>query len=524
LSEKANFKLENGRSRSSSTSRTIAADAGTETPPVKPNEHSSQIKSKRPDPHMLYSGRGSTYGRMDHNVEAPHTLAGTTDATHPDVIAHTGSSSSVNEKEVAVSHDRPDPLKPKHYGKAALLRNYGTVMKDRKWFFAAGILASIAAGAGWPLEGWMVGEAVDVLQIEGDNNAVRSGANKWALWFLVLAIADFAVLLFNGISFELTSERVVRNLKRDGMAALLRQEVGFFESSEETDAGALTSAITSNPADITSATGLVLSQIIVAITNLLGSTILGFTLSWKITVVALPPILVTFFSGWLNVAMLDKYESKNSGPAARCASFLSETVDVIRTVTNLGYQRSSMRSFEKHNVIAQRSAFFLNLGSIGFSISQSMIILLQALLFYWGGRLVSQNELSIVALYASFEAIIIASFASSRLLLFVGDVGRAFTAMAIVKSWYDRKPLVAKTVQDASVTEKMTHGREIGDIVISHVELRYPRRPEHPALKDVSLTIQSGKTHAFCGSSGSGKSSKYSVHPDVSKSLPNRDL
>jgi ABC-type multidrug transport system fused ATPase/permease subunit len=40
-----------------------------------------------------------------------------------------------------------------------------------------------------------------------------------------------------------------------------------------------------------------------------------------------------------------------------------------------------------------------------------------------------------------------------------------------------------------------------------HIEMRYPRRPNHPALKDISLCIGAGKTHAICGSSGSGKSS-----------------
>lgn len=40
-----------------------------------------------------------------------------------------------------------------------------------------------------------------------------------------------------------------------------------------------------------------------------------------------------------------------------------------------------------------------------------------------------------------------------------------------------------------------------------HVEMRYPQRPNHPALKDISLRIRAGQTHAFCGTSGSGKSS-----------------
>jgi ATP-binding cassette subfamily B (MDR/TAP) protein 1 len=37
--------------------------------------------------------------------------------------------------------------------------------------------------------------------------------------------------------------------------------------------------------------------------------------------------------------------------------------------------------------------------------------------------------------------------------------------------------------------------------------MRYPQRPNHLALKDISLRIGAGKRHAYCGMSGGGKSS-----------------
>lgn len=45
------------------------------------------------------------------------------------------------------------------------------------------------------------------------------------------------------------------------------------------------------------------------------------------------------------------------------------------------------------------------------------------------------------------------------------------------------------------------------DIVLDDVEMRYPQRPKHPALRSLNLTIKAGSTVAFCGTSGSGKSS-----------------
>jgi ATP-binding cassette subfamily B (MDR/TAP) protein 1 len=44
-----------------------------------------------------------------------------------------------------------------------------------------------------------------------------------------------------------------------------------------------------------------------------------------------------------------------------------------------------------------------------------------------------------------------------------------------------------------------------------NVEMHYPQRPNHPALKDISLRIRAGQTHSLCGTSGSGKSSIFAL-------------
>ena len=41
--------------------------------------------------------------------------------------------------------------------------------------------------------------------------------------------------------------------------------------------------------------------------------------------------------------------------------------------------------------------------------------------------------------------------------------------------------------------------------------MHYPERPNQPALKNISLRIGGGQTHALCGTSGSGKSSIFAL-------------
>jgi ABC-type siderophore export system fused ATPase/permease subunit len=129
------------------------------------------------------------------------------------------------------------------------------------------------------------------------------------------------------------------------------------------------------------------------------------------------------------------------------------------------------------------------------------VLAVSALIFYWAGaRLYADGEISQTNLYALFEAGVIGVFSAGRLLTYVPDLGRAIAAFRKIVGWSERKPRVA---QLPSTDQPFTG---IGDIVFSDVELRYPQRPDHPALTGLNLVIKSGQTHAFVGPSGAGKS------------------
>ena len=99
----------------------------------------------------------------------------------------------------------------------------------------------------------------------------------------------------NAFYLEVASENIMRKLKRDSLETLIKQEIGFFDQ-EDSSAGGLTSAVSSHPANVGAATGLVSAQVLISVTNLVGSILMGLIIDWKIALVCLPPILILFFS------------------------------------------------------------------------------------------------------------------------------------------------------------------------------------------------------------------------------------
>lgn len=480
--------------------------------PIPLTRHRSSRASDTPYP--AYSGRtGTALGQHEHAQEA------TTGARDAELALPTNTAATVPKKaDPEDEEDLASKGESDAHSKAArkeekrrLRRTFWRYLNDQKFWFSIGIVGAVATGSSFPIAGWLTGGAVSSLSIEGDDNRLKSETNRWALWFLILALADLVIVLIGSFFLETASEHVMRKLKKEGFSSLIRQEIGFFDA-EEHASGAMSAAVGSHPANVAAATGLVLAQVIISSVNLLGSVILGLVLSWKTSVVCLAPIFVLFISGWLNIAMLEKYEAIAQKPADRAASYVSENVDAIKTVAALGREAETMRVFDERARADPKRTRYLIFGAGGFAVSQAMVLLLSALVFYWGGTLLSRDEVDIKALYASFEAVIIAAFSAGRLFTFVPDYGRATNSFRIISGWINRKPLVADTsgmpdLDQASRSKVDDGSYALGDIVLSDIELRYPRRPNHPALKELSITIPAGKSVAFCGTSGSGKSS-----------------
>ncbi|CAE6440789.1 unnamed protein product, partial [Rhizoctonia solani] len=96
--------------------------------------------------------------------------------------------------------------------------------------------------------------------------------------------------------------------------------------------------------------------------------------------------------------------------------------------------------------------------------------------------------------------------AASRLFTYVPDVARMIQGFRAICNWEDRQPEVASLDLDKSpALEKVR-----GEITFSSCTLQYASRPK-PAIENLNLVIPAGKSVAFCGPSGGGKSSIISM-------------
>ncbi|KAL0308572.1 UNVERIFIED_CONTAM: putative ABC transporter B family member 8 [Sesamum radiatum] len=273
---------------------------------------------------------------------------------------------------------------------------------------------------------------------------------KCSLFYVYLGIAVMAVAFMEGYCWSKTSERQVLKIRYKYLEAVLRQEVGFFDSQEAT-----TSEIINSISKDTSLIQEVLSEKVpIFLMNMsMFTTGLGFSayFSWRLSLVAFPTVFLLIIPGLIYGKYLLHLSRKSFKEYGKANSIVGQALSSIRTVYSFTAERSIIEKYSsildraKHLGIKQGIAKGLAIGSTGLSFA------IWALLAWYGSRLVMYKGESGGRIYAAGVSFVL---------------GGLFT---------------------------------------------YPSRPDAVVLKDFNLKIEAGKTVALVGASGSGKSTAIAL-------------
>ena len=414
---------------------------------------------------------------------------------------------NVHDASAGKAHDVPEETAAKR--NTWPLQGFMRVIKGQMVYFTVGFIFALMLAAAFPINGWLSGGALSSLNIRDNVPLMRDRSNWWSLWFFILGICMFIVAGMSSFFLELASEKMVQNTRLRSLSSLISQEVAFFDDNDHSS-GALSSSIYTHASNIGLATGMVGTQIIMAVGNIIGSLIMSFVMDWLMSIVVLPVIIAMVAGGFWNMYELERLERRLQEPVDRSSSYVSEIVDSIGTIISLGYQDRALARLSDQSRPRKSFTWPLLIGSAGYAFAQLTLFGFAALCMFWGAKLLAERKISEMAMFAVFEGLFVAIFAAMRMSTFVPDVSRAAFSVRQINAWWNRRPNYGAPVYPIH-DDKYIDSVPEHDIVLTNVELRYPQRPEVPALTDIFLRIPENSTVAFCGTSGSGKSSILSL-------------
>ncbi|RYC65973.1 hypothetical protein CHU98_g246 [Xylaria longipes] len=332
---------------------------------------------------------------------------------------------------------------------------------------------------------------------------LRERVDFWALIYLVFGIAVFAIFIAQGFSFSYATEKLTHRLREQSFRSVLRQEIAFFDQ-EENSIGALTSLLSSAPNDLNGVSGPVLGGIFTFVATILGGIVLSLIIGWKLALVCTATIPFVAGFGWIRLAMLTLFAEKMKKTHQDSAAYASEAASAIRTVASLNMETRVLHHYNE--ILSQRSRESIKSilqASAMYAASQSITFLAIALVFWYGGQLISSGEYNVTQFFICFAALISGAQTAGIVFSYAPGMSRAFDAARELNALFNRLPGIDTW---NTTGPKVAKEDSRGEIELRNVSFSYASRKDTVVINNLSMSINPGQFIALVGPSGCGKS------------------
>ncbi|XP_038049407.1 ATP-dependent translocase ABCB1-like isoform X2 [Patiria miniata] len=374
------------------------------------------------------------------------------------------------------------------------------------------VLFSIAQGMSFPLLLLYFGDITDTLIGSVDLGGTNSTATpeqlrdafiseivRFCVIYAILGVAVMVVAYFAHSLWNTTAARQMFKIRQRFFQAILRQEIGWFDTHES---GELNTRLSDDVEKIKNGIGDKVGQSLYMLTVFVGGIALGFVKSWKLTLVILAISPLVVLSTFLMTKILQTLSQKELQCYAKAGAIAEEVLSSIRTVVAFGGQAKEVDRYSYRLTEAKSQGIKRNVAqAAGIGVVYMVMFGAYGLAFWYGTKLFLDNELAPGDILVVFFSVLFGAFSLGQAGPNIGNISQARGAAAVIWKIIDQVPNI-----DSSSEEGLKPDSMIGEVSFQGVHFVYPSRPEVKVLNGIDLEVKQGQTVALVGSSGCGKS------------------
>ncbi|KAK8257312.1 ABC multidrug transporter Mdr1 [Phyllosticta capitalensis] len=373
----------------------------------------------------------------------------------------------------------------------------------REWIIlSVACVMAMTAGATLPLMTIIFGHLSGVFRglFAGQINQeeFHKELRKYVLYFVYLGLGSFASTYTATVGCIYVGERITLRIRENYLAAILRQNVGYFD---KIGAGEVTTRITFDSNLVQDGISEKITLVITSLSTFMAAFVIGFIRFWKLTLILCATLFSICISMGIGTRYITQYTKNAIFVYAQSGTVAEEVIGSIRNAVAFGTREKLADQFCFHLDTAEYwGTKTKTLLAMLVGIMMGIVFCSYSLAFWQGSRYLVDDDMTIVQIITVLMAVMIGSFSLGNVNTWIQSFTNATAAAAKIYSTIDRP-----SPMDPASREGRTLPHVMGRIDLKDVKMIYPSRPAVVVMNGVNLSIEAGKSTALVGASGSGK-------------------
>ncbi|XP_030553589.1 ABC transporter B family member 15-like [Rhodamnia argentea] len=365
------------------------------------------------------------------------------------------------------------------------------------------IMACISAflsGAVQPVYSFAVGSMIWVYFLQ-DQEEIKAKIRIYAFCFLGLAVFSLLVNVSQHYNFAFMGEHLTKRIREKMLSKILTFEVGWFDR-DRNSSGSVCSRLANDANVVRSLVGDQMALIVQTCSAITIAFTIGLIVAWRLALVVISSQPLTIFCFYMRRMLLKTMSEKAMKAQDDSSKLAADAVSNHRTVTSFSSQERILNMLEKAQEAPEQESIRQSwYAGIGLAASQFFTKCAWALDFWYGGKLISQGQITSKELFETFMVLISIGRVIADAGSMTTDLAKGSDTVGSVFAILDRQTKIEP--EDMASHQP---GHITGRVEFCRVDFAYPERPDVIILKDFSFKIEAGKSTALVGQSGSGKS------------------
>eukprot|EP01132_Coremiostelium_polycephalum_P009172 gene9172-11241_t len=322
------------------------------------------------------------------------------------------------------------------------------------------------------------------------------------LTFALIIIGMLIVQFFYGILLALAGHKIIARLRKEMFSSILKQDMNFFN---ERKTGELMSRLASDVSSVRSIISDSIPHMITQTATILGSLIMIFIISWKLSLVVLSPLPVLLVSSHFYGNYIETISIKVQDALAEAATHAAETLFNIKTVRWFSAEEKENAKFARLIHISYKIALRMTIWNGIYSSTSGIFEQLSIFILLWYGTSLVRNGDLTPSMLIAFN-------------LFLPFITQAVTQLTSLYTTYKsykgssyRFFEIMQRIPEINSNVGITKDRVNGVLEFNNVSFAYMGREDSPVIENVNISFKPGSITALIGPSGGGKSTMLSL-------------